>query len=275
LRRNFAAYLVNNENEKMTSSYDARGHCILLTNSSGGLQEQYDYDAFGKPYFYNASGTVQASSAWGNRFLFTGREWMKELSLYDFRNRIYQSELGRFLQPDPKEFDAGDYNLYRYCHNDPVNKLDPDGQMALSKLAEKGIVKFLRTKTAHQLIAKGRNVIAGSKKEAVRAVEKAKPNSKAVFHTKDATAQKIGPHAQPQPRGGNTSHVFDGSRINMNALRNVAGSLTAVHYVGDNIIGQAIDFFSPLSIGQDVVDISDAFHDAAQESGPAKPGSTW
>jgi uncharacterized protein RhaS with RHS repeats len=26
-----------------------------------------------------------------------------------------------------KEFAAGDYNLYRYCHNDPVNKSDPDG----------------------------------------------------------------------------------------------------------------------------------------------------
>ena len=32
-----------------------------------------------------------------------------------------------FLQHDPKEFAAGDYNLYRYCHNDPVNKSDPFG----------------------------------------------------------------------------------------------------------------------------------------------------
>jgi hypothetical protein len=40
---------------------------------------------------------------------------------------MYQPELGRFLQPDPKEFAAGDYNLYRYCHNDPVNKSDPTG----------------------------------------------------------------------------------------------------------------------------------------------------
>jgi uncharacterized protein RhaS with RHS repeats len=40
---------------------------------------------------------------------------------------MYQPELGRFLQPDPKEFAAGDYNLYRYCHNDPVNRNDPMG----------------------------------------------------------------------------------------------------------------------------------------------------
>lgn len=29
-----------------------------------------------------------------------------------------QPELGRFMQPDPKHFAAGDYNLYRYAHND-------------------------------------------------------------------------------------------------------------------------------------------------------------
>jgi hypothetical protein len=40
---------------------------------------------------------------------------------------MYQPELGRFLQPDPQEFGAGDYNLYRYCHNDPVNNSDPTG----------------------------------------------------------------------------------------------------------------------------------------------------
>jgi RHS repeat-associated protein len=107
--------------------YDARGHCILQTDASGDIAEQYDYDAFGFPYFYNSSGTDIHSSSWGNRFLFTGREWISELRTYDFRNRMYQPELGRFLQPDPKQFDAGDYNLYRYCHNDPVNKSDPTG----------------------------------------------------------------------------------------------------------------------------------------------------
>ena len=63
----------------------------------------------------------------GNRFLFIGREWLSDLRLYDYRNLMYQPELGSFLQPDPKPFEAGDFNLYRYCHNDPVNKSDPTG----------------------------------------------------------------------------------------------------------------------------------------------------
>src|SRR5205085_4300264 len=118
--------------EQAFHHYDARGHCTLLTDSSGSILEQYEYDAFGWAYFYDAVGTStivngQPGSLFGNRLLFTGREWLSDLKLYDYRNRMYQPELGRFLQPDPKEFLAGDYNLYRYCHNDPVNKTDSTG----------------------------------------------------------------------------------------------------------------------------------------------------
>jgi RHS repeat-associated protein len=112
--------------------YDAQGNCIMLTDIGGNILEQYDYDAFGYPYFYSSTGQQLTSSTTGNRFLFTGREWIKELRLYDYRARMYQPELGRFLQPDPQEFTAGDYNLYRYCHNDPVNRSDPTGLESLT-----------------------------------------------------------------------------------------------------------------------------------------------
>jgi RHS repeat-associated protein len=122
-------YSVNEQTgESAFHHYDGRGHCTLLTNSLGNISEQYQYDAFGYPYFFDGSGNVLPNgSAFGNRFLFTGREWIKEIGVYDFRSRHYLPELGRFIQPDPKEFDAGDYNLYRYCHNDPVNRSDPTG----------------------------------------------------------------------------------------------------------------------------------------------------
>lgn len=115
--------------------YDARTHCIALSNAAipGVLVEQYTYDAFGKTYVCTPTGvslntgSTPASSPLGNRFLFTGREWISDWGVYDYRHRHYHPELGRFLQPDPKHFGAGDYNLYRYCHNDPINKADPDG----------------------------------------------------------------------------------------------------------------------------------------------------
>jgi RHS repeat-associated protein len=107
--------------------YDANGNCMTLTNPAGNITEQYYYDAFGKPYIYDGVGNNVPVSPSGNRFLFTGREYISELKLYDYRNRLYNPQMGRFLQPDPKQFAAGDYNLYRYCHNDPVNKSDPTG----------------------------------------------------------------------------------------------------------------------------------------------------
>jgi RHS repeat-associated protein len=122
--------------EEAFHQYDARGHATLLTDSNGGILEQYEYDAFGQPYFFNSTAQPLNSSTFGNRFLFTGREWLSDLKVYDFRHRMYQPELGRFMQPDPKHFEAGDYNLYRYCHNDPVNNSDPMGLVGLTSKGE-------------------------------------------------------------------------------------------------------------------------------------------
>ncbi len=84
-------------------------------------------DAFGKPTITNGSGSLLIVSAQGNRFMFTGREFLTQVNLYDYRNRVYSADLGRFLQTDPIGFKAKDVNLYRYCGNDPVDKTDPMG----------------------------------------------------------------------------------------------------------------------------------------------------
>jgi RHS repeat-associated protein len=54
-------------------------------------------------------------------------QWITELGLYDYRNRVYSAELGRFLQTDPIRFDAGDVNLCGYASNSPAKAVDPLG----------------------------------------------------------------------------------------------------------------------------------------------------
>ncbi|TAN36680.1 MAG: hypothetical protein EPN23_07675, partial [Verrucomicrobia bacterium] len=106
---------------------DVLGNVTHLTDESGNVVEQYKYDVFGHPTILSPVSGVLSSSAYGNRFLFTGREWLAELGLYDYRNRIYSPMLGRFVQTDPMGFLAGDVNIYRYCGNNPVDYYDFDG----------------------------------------------------------------------------------------------------------------------------------------------------
>jgi RHS repeat-associated protein len=103
---------------------DHEGSVTHLTNASGGVVENYRYDVFGAP---TINGGARTDSAFGNRFMFTGREYASNFGIYEYRARAYHPGLGRFTGEDPKGFDADDYNLFRYCHNDPEDLTDPMG----------------------------------------------------------------------------------------------------------------------------------------------------
>ena len=111
------------------------GSVTLLSDSSGNVLERYRYDAFGAPTIYTGAWGSRTSTIYDNRFLFTGREYAATyrstynaaFNFYEYRARAYNPKLGRFMSEDPKLFDAGDYNLFRYCHNDPIDLTDPMG----------------------------------------------------------------------------------------------------------------------------------------------------
>jgi RHS repeat-associated protein len=106
---------------------DGSGSTSHLTDANGDLLEWYRYDLQGTPVFYDANNNPLSASAYGVRHLFTGQQWYSDIGLYDLRNRFYSPDLGRFLQPDPIDFDGDATNLYRYCGNNPVTSLDPLG----------------------------------------------------------------------------------------------------------------------------------------------------
>jgi RHS repeat-associated protein len=123
----------------------------FLLDGNGDVLDKYTYDAFGKPKIMDGNGAERTTTSNGNRFLFTGREYLSALGLYDYRHRVYHPGLGRFLQVDPMglhiegaklsaqqtalyvggtapgTFSSSELNLYRYCLNDPVNGSDPFG----------------------------------------------------------------------------------------------------------------------------------------------------
>ena len=120
------AYGADNQWHRYFLNQDHEGSVTHLTDLDGTIIEKYRYDAFGTPFFYDGDGALISTSSFDNRYLFTGREYFGAW-IYDYRARVYHAGIGRFMSEDPKLFDAGDYNLFRYCHNDPVDFTDPMG----------------------------------------------------------------------------------------------------------------------------------------------------
>ena len=106
---------------------DGLGSVSALTDETGKLVERYLYDVYGAATVVDGTGALVTGSLAGNRFLYTGREWIAEAGLYDYRNRVYSAQLGRFLQSDPVSFAGEDVNIYRYCGNNATSSIDPWG----------------------------------------------------------------------------------------------------------------------------------------------------
>ena len=127
---------------------------MFLLDGGGNVIERYRYDAFGKQTILSANNTQLSTSTYGNRFMYTGREYLSELGIYDYRHRMYNPSLGRFLQSDPlglqtegakltpeqkalygagapEAFAGSEMNLFRYRGDDPVDKSDPTGLITL------------------------------------------------------------------------------------------------------------------------------------------------
>jgi RHS repeat-associated protein len=87
---------------------------------------------------YDSFGNVlqQTNAAASDRFLFTGREYDSEISLYYYRARYYDPQLGRFISQDPIAFKGRDVNLYRYVLNGPINSTDPSGLLTAAGYAK-------------------------------------------------------------------------------------------------------------------------------------------
>jgi RHS repeat-associated protein len=103
------------------------GNVMYLLNASGTGAEKYKYDAFGAPKITDWTGNARTSSACGNRFMFSGRDYLDSLGLYDLRNRVYDPSMGHFYQTDPLGFASDPANLYRFSGNNPLLGGDPTG----------------------------------------------------------------------------------------------------------------------------------------------------
>ena len=106
------------------------GSTRWLSKTDGTFPNGIRYTAYGQ------KASLPAGTDWQPvDFLFAGEcgyiteysdQQLPGLGLLYLQQRYYDPDVGRFLTPDPIGF-AGGLNLYAYCGNDPVNRVDPSG----------------------------------------------------------------------------------------------------------------------------------------------------
>lgn len=80
------------------------------------------------------TGSLAASLGKDNPYRFKGYYYDDEPRMYYLKSRYYQPEICRFISADTIEVldcqgDLNDKNLYAYCDNNPVMRVDTGGQI--------------------------------------------------------------------------------------------------------------------------------------------------
>lgn len=106
----------------------------VLSDASGAISGSAVLDAFGNPL--STSGTYAVPFRLPGQYALGVAEGGPSGSvggLHENWNRLYDSQTGRYLQPDPFG-QLADISLYRYAYNQPLLYVDPDGRGVLRLL---------------------------------------------------------------------------------------------------------------------------------------------
>jgi RHS repeat-associated protein len=113
--------------ERLYALQDANWNVTALANTSGDVQERYAYSAYGTPRVLTPSFTTRASGSYDAEVCYASYRYDQATRLYHIRHRVYQPELGCWVQRDPIGYRRKDFSLYRYVGNSPLTQTDPTG----------------------------------------------------------------------------------------------------------------------------------------------------
>ena len=111
-----------------------QGDIVAVYNSTGEKIGAYTYDAWGNFTTSIVSGSTSLErSVVGsyNPFRYRGYYYDTDLDWYYLQSRYYNPQTGRFLNADGYASTGQGllgYNMYVYCGNDSINKVDPTGR---------------------------------------------------------------------------------------------------------------------------------------------------
>ena len=86
------------------------------------------------------AGSLAASLGKDNPYRFKGYYYDEETGMYYLKSHYYQPEICRFISADDenvlniKQGNLNQFNLYLYCLNNSVNRVDETGNISVSAL---------------------------------------------------------------------------------------------------------------------------------------------
>ncbi len=122
------------------------GDIVAILDTHGDVMASYVYDAWGNHRIYNTAGlditeNIEYTNHVGrvNPFRYRGYFYDNRMGLYYLKSRYYDPVFRRFVSADDLSYLDPDtvngLNLYAYCGNNPVMRVDPNGNFAFLALA--------------------------------------------------------------------------------------------------------------------------------------------
>ncbi len=110
--------------ERLYALQDANWNLTSVVNTSGTVQQRFNYDAYGMPEFLTSDFAASTNTK-SFEVLYTGYRFEKNTMIFHVRHRVMNAALGCWVQRDPLE-DVDGAALYAYAMENPLNLRDPN-----------------------------------------------------------------------------------------------------------------------------------------------------
>ena len=121
--------------------------CITgLVDANGGAVVNYKYDSWGK--LISITGSMADTPGKDNPYRYKGYYYDDETGMYYLKSRYYQPEICRFISADDEDVlidthaNLSNKNLYLYCDNNPIIKVD-EGKIVAGNVLATGSIDLV------------------------------------------------------------------------------------------------------------------------------------
>ena len=119
---------------------NGQGDITAIVDENGEILVRYTYNAWGAVEFivpFGIDPAVTTVLATVSPFTYRGYCYDFDLGLYYLQSRYYDPEICRFINADDTKYlnatgTVLGCNLFAYCENDPVNRVDPKGTFSFT-----------------------------------------------------------------------------------------------------------------------------------------------